>query len=110
MRDARRRMFFELLTTLIDLAEDNVHTVEGKRHLLEYRVAWHGTKTHPETVAVAGYMGVVEGHTEDGEFRREDGLKQLGEQLHDMARRFAGEVLVLPDQPPFNEETGQFDE
>jgi hypothetical protein len=109
MRDARRRMFFELLTTLIDLAHDNVHTVEGNRHLAEYHVAWHGTKTHPEVVAVAGYMGVVEGYTEDGRFLREEGLKHLGEQLHDLARHFAGEVLILPDQPPFNEETGQFE-
>jgi hypothetical protein len=108
MREDRRRMFFELLTTLLDLAEDKVQTVEGERLLAEYRVAWNGTKTHPETVAIAGFMGVVEGHTGDGRALREESLKELGQQLSDLARWFPGEVLVLPGQPPFDEDTGRF--
>jgi hypothetical protein len=109
MREARRRMFFELLTTLLDLAEEKVQTVEGKQLLAEYRVAWNGTKTQPDTVAVAGYMEVIEGHTENGRFLREESLKELGQQLSDLARSFAGEVLVLSGQPPFDEEAGQFE-
>ena len=109
MRRSRRRMFTELIQTLLDLAGEKTRTVEGKRLLSGCRVARNGTRSQPETVAVAGFFGLVTGITEDGEFLTEETLEDLGEQLRQLAQRCPGEVLVFTDRTPYDEDAQQFD-
>lgn len=109
MRPSRRRMFTELIQTLLDLANEKTRTVEGKRLLAGCRIARNGTRTCPESVAVAGYFGSVTGLTEDGDFLTEDTLEDLGEQLREIATECPDEVLVFSEEQPYDEKGEQFE-
>jgi hypothetical protein len=102
-------MFVDVIQTMIDLAREKTQTVEGKCLLARFRIARNGTRTCPETIAVAGYFGLVTGVTENGEFLSEETLEDLGEQLQQLARMCPGEVLVFADEPSYDEKTEQFD-